>query len=320
MVLTEGIFKGQKAILLLPEVKPENRPSLLSLPPEVRNLIYEELFRGTNDKITIARQKRNGKVRAYMTVLVKGRNGYIHEQDIAPLSRIAIFRCNRQVYEETTTLFYGTKTFSAPTTKKMVALLKEMGPATAHIRKLEVLAPRYESLRQFYRLLEEIVNLETLRLDSRWWVETPHSAHRVYGYARWRTLNLKYCHRNFMPFLQAMQKHQQDIQAVSQIIQFDNRDCNCKGYDSVKQEYRCQAVTQEIEQYAEDFRQLVIDSLQASENASKEEAMRKREEEQSVVEELDDYSYLDPAPAPERRETGRPKRRTVTEKSVSSAE
>lgn len=320
MVLTEGLFKGEKAILLLPEAKPNNRPSLLGLPPEVRNLIYEELFRGTDDKISVATQKRHGNTRVYMTVSVKSRNGRVHDQEVAPFTRTAIFRTNRQVYEETTTMFFGTKTFFAPNTNKMLAFLQDMGSAKTLIRKMEVTAPRYESLREFGTMLQDIAKLESLHLDSKHWMNTAHSSQRLWGNARWRVLPVKYTYEHLIPFLQAAQKYRQDIQVVSEIVHFDDWDCTCQGYDHDKKEWRCQAVIKEIKEYKEEFRKRVVDSLQAAEDASKEKAKRKLEEQQRIVEKLDDFSYLQASPAPERRDTGRPKRRTVTEKSVSYAE
>ncbi|PSK40139.1 hypothetical protein B9Z65_8079 [Elsinoe australis] len=315
MTLTEGLFKGQQAILLLPETKPDKGPSLLDLPPEVRNLIYTELFAGSDDHVHVSKNRRNSKVRSYMRVPIPVKIGSGHTSIVEPFTRIAIFRANRQVHAETTALFYGTKIFSAPTTSSMVNFLHEMGPATALIRNLEVTEPKRTSIGQFCKLVKGLPNLQSLSLNSRDWVLRQHSEYSVWGYHSW-TMTVKELHAHFMPFLHNVQKSQQDIQKVSRVIKFINvsNNCPCQGYDTENKRSKCRKSKEEMDGMTESFRLLIVQSLEEAEDALKEAAERESEKTKMVVEDLDDFSYLDPAPAPERRDTGRPKRRAVAEK------
>ncbi|PNS16955.1 hypothetical protein CAC42_4919 [Sphaceloma murrayae] len=299
IIIQAGLFKGHQALLIRPEVVPRKDSTFLDLPLEIRNMIYAELFGPSSDKVHIASRKNRGKLHCYFLKKVRrkfpGYNPYMDLRKVALDSRIGIFRTNRQVYDETTNYFFGTKTFVAPGPNQLATFLQSCGQSHM-IRHIEVTRPALHQLQHCLHVLQDTtVDLRSITLPAMYWISDPEDM----CWARYiDDLFRKNFHKHFLHLLEHYQEcgnQERDADDVAAIIKLDYSEKLC-SYEECRSDNSstCRA----MEDFAKELHGKFVDHLTTFRKISE-------------VAKEDDYTYLDQAPAPERRETGRPKRNAV---------
>ncbi|KAG8627087.1 hypothetical protein KVT40_004570 [Elsinoe batatas] len=315
MTIHEGLFKGYQAILIKPE--PERRSSsksLLDLPAEIRNAIYEYLFHTIDSKLHINARTKDGKLQTLLQVT--GEKNRPTTSTVAPVRRTAIFTSNRQICEETTSMFFAQNAVSAPNVAKLSKFLVVSGQAMVDkIRTIELDSHRsgsYYLQPDALRLLEgPATQLETITLLSRNWISTTSGDHRrsMWRYSRFPPATLA---RVLLPVLRALHATR-PITMVIQMIKFNRAgevcdDCGTGGFDRPwKNTTHCSTGQAQLTTAIDDFYKAATTALEYDDEKKQAKQLAEEKRERNKINDLDDYSYLEPVVV-DRADTGRPKR------------
>ncbi|KAK0347981.1 hypothetical protein LTR91_001866 [Friedmanniomyces endolithicus] len=208
IMLGEGRFKDCRIFLLRPYTKVFR---FLDLPPEIRTMVYDLMLPNATSTISMSTYKPHHKPRrpCCTTFLDKRLHAPLEWDPTIgkwidqPLSTAAsLFRVNKLIHKEMTSIWYSTYTLEFFMLKEMRVFLETIGTMRQYLRSVGVTyGQRYDSRmrRVVFALLEGAQNLRTIYLphamicgtgtlassvgslmvDSRSLLETIHAAQRA---------------------------------------------------------------------------------------------------------------------------------------------
>lgn len=225
MVITSGFLKGRQVLVLEPDQTPTTSVSFLSLPPEVRNLIYSALLvQSDGDPCEV----RGNQLKHIRCVGLDG------------LSPFGLFRANRQVYQEAATVYYGWNQFNFTDTTTLAHFLSRIGSSAKYLRRVAVDGITKSSAFKAGRLLAAAKNLELLRLSP--------SGHGSYLAGRTSNTDTHYIVSAFLPVFEGLQKIANDREKVFSIVRAHNATSTCYAHRmrvADMSRYGCSCVTDE---------------------------------------------------------------------------
>lgn len=323
---------------------------LLSLPAELRNNILFQLFDVDTDKAkyTISGTK-DTNLKASVRVKQKHWRGYEYESRCRGKAPVALLATCRQMYNEAAPIFYGNSVLHFDSPRVMANFFNHIGSAIELLTNVELGFASASQLRQSMEELARATQLEKLRLKAMYWAPQhwlqprPRADRWLGGYAgfiHWANI-LANCEPLFVRFWKAGKSADEILDVVS----FNHETFACVHLDGVPKadipktdvdssedhddsgtEYdsphtrTCCFKWRKYHAWLDGIKASMTLWLQTKTAEEKKRQERENAKAAKASKHLDDFSYLEAAPAPTRRDTGRPKRRTTLDKGVSYAE
>ncbi|KXS95949.1 hypothetical protein AC578_7998 [Pseudocercospora eumusae] len=147
LTITEGSFAGRHVLMLEPVT---DHFRFLDLPPEIRNLIYDELLLEHNP-IKIVTYKAKGRARrAVRSTLHQGHPGLTWNSKLGTWTGQAssahvILQVNKQMLAEAGPIAYGSNVFRLDDYRGLRDFLEGIGSMRAHVKQIRLLSPIYYS-------------------------------------------------------------------------------------------------------------------------------------------------------------------------------
>lgn len=207
MVITSGILKGRQVLVLEPDQTPTTGLSFLSLPPEVRNLIYSALLLRSDGSPCAVRGNQLRYVRCV------GLDG---------LSPFGLFRTNHQIYQEAATVYYGMNHFNFTDTTTLFHYLTRIGSSAKYLRHVEVDGISKSTVDRAAKLLAVAENLQVLRLSP-----AGHTSFMNFLSGGNNDIDAHYVIAAFRPVFDALQKTRNDRRKVWSIMRIHNAESKC---------------------------------------------------------------------------------------------
>ncbi|EME85642.1 uncharacterized protein MYCFIDRAFT_82619 [Pseudocercospora fijiensis CIRAD86] len=147
LTITEGSFAGRHVLMLEPVT---DHFRFLDLPPEIRNLIYDELLR-EHRPVRIATYKAKGRARrAVRSTLHQSHPGLTWNSKFGTWTGQAssahvILQVNKQMLAEAAPIAYGSNVFQLDDHRGLRDFLEGIGSMRAHLKQIRLLSPIYYS-------------------------------------------------------------------------------------------------------------------------------------------------------------------------------
>ena len=305
MIISQGVFKGRQMLLIDPEPTVDDQFRFLGLPPEIRNMIYDHLLGGEGDPLSISMARNNRGFHSLRTG-----HGYRTNESIALLSSC------KQVSLEATPVFYGINKFEFACTTSMSRFLDSIGSNVRLLKKISVQKVVHSTMRKAFASLHAATSLDSLHF-------------RLLGSFRYNWYP-EYTARVLRGLFTALQGVRNDREAVFTILSLARYgSVVCRKHGSYPSASVCNKQKEHEEKHMADIKQAVFqyltdkpkECIQAEGHSNTMGNSDSSADMAGVSDEDDDYSYLTAAAEPaQRRDTGRPKQRAVTEKNISYME
>lgn len=317
MVISQGIFKGRQILLLDPEPVASDSFRFMDLPPEIRNMIYNCALSSQNHAVHLTGSRQN-TLAAYW------------ENSRGVYSRVSgstgIVTTCRQVYEESVPILYGGNDFEFRCTTTLSIFMTGIGSAAQYLRKIPVDRCVYSSMRKAMRLLEKATSLESFHFKVYKWSTRDDDMYQHY----YRESLPYWLASHFKLLLLLLQTTRNDREAVFGILRFDELEgkcLHCRAFNATAEATcKCDSKKDDYATWLEDLKTRVFKYLVdvdtenfAGLQVPEGHVVLTTDDEDGAEGETvagpdddddDDFSYLESAPAPSRRNTGRPKRST----------
>jgi len=294
MAISDGVFRGRQIVMLEPAPRVEKPFRFLELPAEIRNMVYSHLLGDDTMKV---------RIRVGYHSRISGEWLDAHDEKVPMKPSTNILSVCRSVFDEAASVFYGSPVFVVSSMTDLRKLLTGFGSCTKYLRHLTISYFSAYNTGAAFRLLGEATGLRSLHISF----FTAHMGDR-WGRA-WR--EIEHLTSALKPFLLTLQEARNDREAVFSILQLRSPEPLCPLIRIRVSTRPCP----ECEEGEEDYADFMAHFKRVAFKYLNDRAPEKVDENASGLvdeqEDDEDYSYLVPQPAPERRETGRPKRRAT---------
>ncbi|KXT12602.1 hypothetical protein AC579_363 [Pseudocercospora musae] len=145
LTITEGSFAGRHLLMLEPVT---DHFRFLDLPPEIRNLIYDELLLERNPVKVITYKAKGRARRAVRSTLQHSHPGLIWNSDLGTWTGQAssahvILQVNQQILAEAGPIAYGSNVFRLDDYRGLRCFLEGIGRMRAYLKHISLFSPIY---------------------------------------------------------------------------------------------------------------------------------------------------------------------------------
>lgn len=245
---------------------------------------------------------------------------------------LAIFFTSKQMYEEAAPIFYGNTKFICYGYRVFLNFLKNIGSCIMYLRYVTLGDPPAD-LGRCTSLLVQAPELKEFRVKAVSWVAYPPEAHYFLSSASSNTIDRPHLYAvhdllkwqrlkpAFLELFTSLSESGKSVDEILGIIRFDadtrfGGKCTCAHAKNAEKPCVCKEAPGAYARWLDGIKV----EFQGWVDEKQEVLRQKKEKADAMAAAEDDYSYLEPASAPERHDTGRPKRRTALEHAISYAD
>ncbi|KAF7194399.1 hypothetical protein HII31_04204 [Pseudocercospora fuligena] len=269
LTVTEGSFAGRHVLMLEPVT---DHFRFLDLPPEIRNLIYDELLL-EHSPVKIVTYKAKGRARrAVRSTLHHGHPGLTWNSKLGTWkgqasSAHVILQVNKQILAEAGPIAYGSNVFQLDDYRGLRDFLEGIGSMRAHLKQIRLLSPIYYTTVATTALhkLKDAKGLVSLEYPRDLLSDNPQSYKGVTPQGLFND-----CKQLLKALYSYRKKHKGSVDDLVNIIKITpgvhpickkawrGEACKC---GSVMREDRCKNVIADLERWNAELRNMIVEEF-----------------------------------------------------------